>query len=131
MKDETKRWLDYADENLRSAKLLLDNKLFNPCLQNVQQAVEKMLKAILAELAIKIKRTHSINELVAILAENHLNVDITEDEQDLFDSIYLPSKYPLGSVLPDFEPDRQICKRCIAVAERVRSSVLGLLARDS
>lgn len=131
MKDETKKWLDYADENLRSAKLLLDNKLFNPCLQNVQQAVEKMLKAILAELAIKIKRTHSINELVAILAENHLNVDITEDEQDLFDSIYLPSKYPLGSVLPDFEPDGQICKRCIAVAERVRSSVLGLLARDS
>jgi hypothetical protein len=56
MKDETKRWLDYADENLRSAKLLLDNKLFNPCLQNVQQAVEKMLKAILAELAIKIKQ---------------------------------------------------------------------------
>jgi len=48
MKDETKKWLDYADENLRSAKLLLDNKLFNPCLQNVQQAVEKMLKAILA-----------------------------------------------------------------------------------
>lgn len=131
MKDETKKWLDYADENLRSAKLLLDNKLFNPCLQNVQQAVEKMLKALLAELAIKIKRTHSINDLVAILAENHLNVDITEDEQDLFDSIYLPSKYPLGSVLPDFEPDRQICKRCISVAERVRSSVLGLLARDS
>jgi len=130
MKDETKKWLDYADENLRSAKLLLDNKLFNPCLQNVQQGVEKMLKALLVELAIKIKKTHSINELAAILAENDLNVDITEDEQDLLDSIYLPSKYPLGSVLPDFEPDAQICKRCIAVAERVRSSVLELLARD-
>jgi len=32
MKDETKKWLDYADENLRSAKLLFDNELFNPCL---------------------------------------------------------------------------------------------------
>lgn len=36
MKDETKKWLEYADENLRSAKVLLDSKLFNPCLQNVR-----------------------------------------------------------------------------------------------
>lgn len=97
MKDETKKWLNYAEENLRSANLLLDNELFNPCLQNVQQAVEKMLKAVLVESALKLKKTHSINELVTILAENGLNIVITEDERDLLDSIYLPSKYPLGS----------------------------------
>ncbi len=113
MKDETKKWLDYADENLRSAKLLFDNELFNPCLQNVQQAVEKMLKAVLVELATKLKKTHSINELVTILAEHSLNIDITEDDCDLLDSIYLPSKYPLGSILPDFEPDMQTCRKCI------------------
>ena len=131
MKDETKKWLDYADENLRSAKLLFDNELFNPCLQNVQQAVEKMLKAVLVELATKLKKTHSINELVTILAENGLNIDITEDDCDLLDSIYLPSKYPLGSILPDFEPDMQTCRQCIVVADRVRDSVASLLSRDS
>jgi HEPN domain-containing protein len=131
MKDQTKKWLEYAHENLRSAKLLSDNALFNPCLQNVQQAVEKMLKALLAESAIKLKRTHSINELVTILADNGLNIDITDDERDLLDSIYLPSKYPLGSVLPDFEPDMQTCKQCIAVADRVRDSVASLLSKDS
>ena len=129
MRDETKTWLDYADENLRSAKLLLDSELFNPCLQNVQQAVEKALKAVLIELGIKLKKTHSINELVTILAEHNLNVDITEDERDLFDSIYLPSKYPLGSILPDFEPDLQICKQCIDTAERIISSVANILQR--
>ncbi len=131
MKDETKKWLDYADENLRSAKLLFDNELFNPCLQNVQQAVEKMLKAVLVELATKLKKTHSINELVTILAEHSLNIDITEDDCDLLDSIYLPSKYPLGSILPDFEPDTQTCSQCIAVADRVRDSVASLLSRNS
>ena len=49
MKDETKKWLDYADENLRSAKILLESDIYNPTLQNVQQAVEKMLKAICIE----------------------------------------------------------------------------------
>jgi len=130
MKEETKKWLDYADDNLRSANLLLDNKLFNPCLQNVQQAVEKMLKALLVESSIKLKKTHSINELVKILANNNLKVDISEDECDLLDSIYLPSKYPLGSVLPYFEPDVQICKKCIATAERVRYSIESILSRD-
>jgi HEPN domain-containing protein len=76
MKDQTKKWLEYAEENLRSAKVLLDNELFNPCLQNVQQAVEKMLKALLVESGIKIKKTHSINELVIILAEKEMKVDI-------------------------------------------------------
>ncbi len=128
MKDETKKWLEYADENFRSARLLLDSELFNPCLQNVQQAVEKMLKAVLVELATKLKKTHSINELVTILAENGLKVDITEDERDLLDSIYLPSKYPLGSILPDFEPDLQTCRKCVALAERVWDSVTNLLS---
>lgn len=127
MKDETKKWLEYADENLASAKVLLESELFNPCLQNAQQTVEKMLKALLIEFSIKFKKTHSINQLVTMLAENHLDIDLTEEQQELLDSIYLPSKYPFGSVLPDFEPDEQICKNCIAIAELVRESVLSLL----
>ena len=130
MKDPTKKWLEYADENLRSAKVLLDNELFNPCLQNVQQAVEKMLKAVLSESGIKIKKTHSINELVTILAENGMKVRIEEDERDLIDSIYLPSKYPVGGILPDFEPDMQTCVQSVAIAERVRGSISGLLSKS-
>lgn len=129
MKEQTKTWLEYADENLQSAKLLLESDLYNPCLQNVQQATEKMLKALLAERGIKIKKTHSINELVTLLAENGLKVDIKEDERDLIDSIYLPSKYPVGSALPNFEPDMQTCKQCVAIADRLRDSIQVLLSR--
>jgi HEPN domain-containing protein len=131
MKDQTKKWLEYADENLRSAKILLDSQLFNPCLQNIQQAVEKMLKAGLAELTVKIKKTHSINELAMILADNGLHVNIEDDECDLLDSIYLPSKYPVISVLPDFEPDITICRQCIEIAERVKYSVRNFLSKSN
>lgn len=89
MKEQTRKWLEYADDNLSSARLLLENKLFNPCLQNIQQSVEKMLKVALIECGIKIKKTHSINELVMILAEKGHKVDIGEDDRDLLDSIYI------------------------------------------
>ncbi|MFH1626021.1 MAG: HEPN domain-containing protein [Pseudomonadota bacterium] len=45
MKDETRMWLSYADENLEVAVLALEHGHLNSCLQNAQQAVEKYLKA--------------------------------------------------------------------------------------
>ena len=120
MRDEAKVWLEYANENLASAQILLDHGLFNPCLQNAQQSVEKMLKVLLIETGIKVVRTHSIGELVATLAHAKMKVPVTDEEVDLLDSIYLPSKYPLGSALADFEPDRVICDRCIGIALKLR-----------
>jgi uncharacterized protein (UPF0332 family) len=35
MKDEARLWLSYAEENLQAAQLLLETKLYNPCLQNM------------------------------------------------------------------------------------------------
>jgi HEPN domain-containing protein len=123
MKEETKKWLDYANDNLRSAKILLESKIFNPTLQNIQQAVEKSLKAVCIEFDLKFRKTHSISELTALLVAKKLDVGLAPDECDLLDSIYLPSKYPLTSVLPDFEPDAKICKKCITIAENLRQTV--------
>jgi HEPN domain-containing protein len=127
MKDETLQWLKFAEENLQSAKVLLDSKLYNPCLQNAQQAVEKMLKAVLVERAIKFKKTHSISELTQLLAKNKIIVDLAIEDRELLDSIYLPSKYPLGSVLPNFEPDKNMCRRSIEIAEKLESSIAQIL----
>jgi len=63
MKDDVKIWLQYSEENLQSATLLLESDLFNPCLQNVQQCVEKAPKAILIENSHILKKTHDILEL--------------------------------------------------------------------
>ena len=119
MKDETKIWLDYSKENLDAAKILIENKLFNPCLQNVQQCVEKSLKALLIENSLKLKKTHSIFKLKNILLDNGVTIEISDEDCEFLDSIYVPSKYPVGSVLPYYEADYEICTNGISIAEDV------------
>ena len=123
MKDETKQWLNYANENFESSKILLESFLYNPSLQNAQQSIEKYIKAYFIEKGFKLQKTHSILSLNEILKQNEIFLNITDDEIDLIDTIYLSSKYPFGSVLPDFEPDKDICLKCINVANVVREDI--------
>lgn len=127
MQEETKSWLTYSEENLETAKVLFESKLFNPCLQSVQQLVEKALKTLFIEKTIPFKKTHNIIELKTILEKNGVIIKLTEDECDFLDSIYLPTKYPLGSALPSFYPDEKICKDSISLADRVLKEVKSLI----
>jgi HEPN domain-containing protein len=63
MSAEGRRWQAYAQENRRAATVCLKSDLFNPCLQNAQQAVEKTLKALHLAHGLPLKKTHSIGEL--------------------------------------------------------------------
>jgi len=123
MKDETKQWLNYADENLQSSKILLKSLLFNTVLQNAQQSIEKCIKAYFVEKGLRLQKTHNILSLNEVLKQNNVLLNITEDEIDLIDTIYLSSKYPFGSVLPDFEPDEEICLKCIKIANIVKDDI--------
>ena len=127
MKDEASQWLKFAEENFASSKLLRDEGLFNPCLQNVQQSVEKALKAVVVENMLGYYKTHDILKIKSLLSDNSITADISADECDFLNSIYLPSKYPLGSVLADYEPDVEICNEAIAIALKVIVSVKHLL----
>lgn len=123
MKDSTKIWMNYSLENLASAKILLQSNLFNPCLQNVQQAVEKAMKALLFEFSIRLRKIHKITELKNMLGSKNIQIDITQEECEFLDRIYLPSKYPLGSALPDYNPGVETCRTAIQIAEKVIASV--------
>lgn len=123
MKDSSKIWMKYADENLATANLALESNLYNPCLQNVQQTVEKAMKALFLEFSLSLRKTHNIMELNRLLKEAGIIIEITMEECEFLDTIYIPSKYPLSSALPDFDPGADTCKWAIKIAERVLASV--------
>jgi len=131
MNEEYKVWLRYADENLSSARLLFDSQYYNTCLQNVQQSIEKNLKALVIRKSGNIKRTHSINDLKLMLKEIGILINLTDDEIELIDSIYLPSKYPLGNVLPYDYPGPDICITCIKIADKVMEFVNGHIGEST
>ena len=127
MKDETRIWVSYADENLDVSALALEHGHLNACLQNAQQAVEKYLKAVILEPNLPFQRTHSVRELVRILADQEITPDISEDAIDLMDAIYIPSKYPVYSALPQAMPDQAICHEALNIARRARDFVHGIV----
>lgn len=127
MKKETENWLNYSEENLQAAKILLRSELYNACLQNVQQSVEKALKSLFIEKSLPFKKTHNIFELKKILERNNILVDISDDDCDFLDSIYLPSKYPAFGALPYFYPDKENCQKAIIIAEKVLIDVKNFI----
>lgn len=122
MKDETRLWLDYATENLEIARIALERGFFNACLQNVQQVIEKSLKAYLVENVKDFPRTHSIRELVRLVGGEPV-VGLSGEDTDLIDAIYIPSKYPVFGVLPGEFADQEVCMRCLQMAERTIKSI--------
>lgn len=116
------QWFIFADENLAVARLALESGYFNACLQNAQQAVEKYLKAILLSNRIGFQKTHSIETLNHQILSSGVETGLSEEDCDLLDTIYVPSKYPMGSVLPNFNPDCETGVLCVELAERVRKA---------
>lgn len=116
-----------VEENYKASKVLLENELYNACLHNAQQCIEKALKSLFIEKAIPFKKTHNILELKTTLEKHSIIIDLSEDECDFIDSIYLPAKYPVGSALPLFYPDKEICESSITLTDRVLKDVNNLL----
>ena len=63
MKKESKEWAKIAMEELQSAEYLFKRSLSRMVCYHAQQAVEKILKAILTEHEIEFSRTHNILDL--------------------------------------------------------------------
>ena len=99
--------------------MCLDADLWNPCLHNAQQTVEKSLKGLRCHRGLGEKRIHDIRILRRDLIASGISVDLSEDEAELLDSIFMDSKYPSHGVLPDAPPDEATCRQCLAIADRV------------
>jgi HEPN domain-containing protein len=122
MKDNAKSWFVFAGKDLQGAKQLLDaNGLENLVLFHCQQAIEKVLKAILSEHNVRFPKIHGTRTLYELVVSNiSSNLKIDENILIEIDSIYIDSRYPneLG-ILPSGFPTQEEAKRIFDETENL------------
>lgn len=90
MKEEIKRWWNYAVSDMKTAEYLFEGKKYKDASFYCQQAVEKALKALLLKGNRKIIKVH---DLVKLARELNLSEEILEDCERL-SIVYVDSRYP-------------------------------------
>jgi HEPN domain-containing protein len=88
MRKEAEAWLRISAEDLQSAEVLSDRKLFRPACYHARQAVEKSLKALLIDRNLEIPRTHNRLDLNNAVKKLGYAVAMTDEDAVFLSSIY-------------------------------------------
>jgi HEPN domain-containing protein len=121
-------WLEYAEQDLKSASLILqDPALTSMVAFHAQQAVEKLLKALLEEKEQKVPKTHDLERLF-FLARVHWKLSLDEDKLRLISSLYIDSRYPAEvGLLPSGRPSDSEARGFVAFAESTNDQIKTIL----
>lgn len=131
---EAQRWLNFANEDLRMAKLALGEQIFNQVCFHAQQCVEKCLKAALAAAGELLPPTHLLTDLFALLPNSVQQQLATLKEEILvLDQFYIPTRYPdaLPGALPDGLPQQQDAQTALGTAQNCYQLVEMLVAHST
>ena len=118
-------WLKLAEEDLRSAEVLLQAELFNMVCFHSQQCVEKSLKALLARLDKPIPRIHDLIKLHQVTEEAFgSRIDLNKEGLILLNDVYSDSRYPKDiGLLPGGQPDNAYAQKAYDFAAELFHSL--------
>ena len=124
-------WLQYASDDVRGAKILLAEKIYNISCFHSQQAVEKLFKALIAAYDQSIPRTHNLIRLHKIcedLYSGKLELDI--EKLILLNDVYIDSRYPADfGALPSGQPGEKEANKVYLCAKEM-DAILRPLVKD-
>lgn len=131
MKPETGEWIKIVEEEVTSANLLFERGLYRMVCLHSQQAVEKIVKALLTEWGIEFKKTHNIVDLLALLRTRGLTLNLSHEEAGFLTAVYR-SRYPTeAGLLPHGEPTEDDASQALALAQRVVEEGKRMLGGDT
>ena len=127
MSDASKRWLDFAHQDLRMAELAMTEALYSQVCFHAQQCAEKAIKGLLVHQGQTPPRTHRLGDLLGLLDPNPFAEQRLEVQ--LLDRFYIPTRYPdaLPGSLPEGLPNAQDAQEALTVAEKIIAQVEQLV----
>jgi len=133
MKEELpKLWLNYSLDDLKSAKVLLNENIPNMVCFHCQQTVEKLLKAYISTFSEEIPGTHNLIRLRTICEDlSNKKFDIDEDQVIFLNDIYIDSRYPADfGLLPSGGPSEEDARRALAIATEIDSFLRPIIEKQ-
>ena len=119
---EALKWLKYAEDDLKSAKVLNKEELYAQVCFHAQQCAEKSLKAYLTKEDQRIPKIHILRDIIDLCKKIDCRIFNQFDDDVLtLDRYYIPTRYPdavLGS-LPEGLPEKVDATEAIEIAERM------------
>lgn len=117
MKRETEEWLKIAFEDFKASEFLFEEGLYRMVCYHCQQAVEKAMKAVLAEHGIAFQRTHNIIDLKNAVNSVGYEIDLSEEDAVFLNSVY-KSRYPSAlGLLPSGEPTQNDAEKALSIGK--------------
>lgn len=114
-------WLNFANDDIRTAETILPEKILNMVCFHSQQAVEKSLKAFLRHYEAKVPYIHVLEELCVRCQKIDASFVSIRSDCKFLDMFYQPTRYPeapLGS-LPEGLPNQQHAEEALAKAKTI------------
>lgn len=122
-----------AEEDMKSAKILVDNSIYSKSIYHSQQCVEKMLKSILALNAIIITDEHKVSDKLALLFSKFNQIKEIIQEARKLERHGSRPRYPLfyDPIKPIWEPSKEYKKsdaeEAIFIARKVYTTILEFI----
>jgi HEPN domain-containing protein len=114
-------WLQYALDDLKSARVLLKEKIFNMVCFHSQQVAEKLFKSLIASFNKEIPRTHNLIRLHNICEDLHDDkLDIDNEALIFLNDVYIDSRYPADfGVLPSGQTGAEEAEKAYVYAKNI------------
>jgi HEPN domain-containing protein len=124
-------WLKYAFDDLQSAKVLLEEGIYNMVCFHSQQVVEKLLKSLISAYHQGIPRIHNLVRLHKICEDLHgsqLNLDA--EGLIFLNDVYIDSRYPADfGILPSGQPDEKEARKSYKYAKNIYKHLRPLVRK--
>ncbi len=121
MKEQSRKWLDFAGEDLKMAELAFKERIYNQVCFHSQQAAEKSLKALIEEKR-KVPKEHRLPKLFRICEELGYNLEKFQEDFEFLDKFYTSTRYPfIVGILPEGFPTKVDAERSLKIAKKVYS----------
>jgi len=127
--ERAREWARFAEDDLRSAKVLLEEGIFNEVCFHSQQCAEKILKAFLVLNGAFVPKTHRLVDILGECIKANAELENVRHDCLVLDQFYIPTRYPdalIGSKALGL-PSRNDAQEALGMAESILKKIRSIL----